>query len=743
MITELLAVFASAQSAEFILNLAAQSFALLLGGWMISTLMKRASAPWRSGALLVLFLLLALWPLKMGLIPFVEERTYGILVGAPAPNLADPAQDSEDGLLVKTGGAAPPSADPMISPGATSISGRTGLWLWQTTPPLILWVNGFGAFWALGTLLFLARALYGLAYLSRLRPGLKEVTDPQVREVLTDVRAGGLVSADVELYISPEVGSPIAYGLLRPRVVLPRSLAADMGPQELRSLLVHEISHLRHHDQAAGLVQRFLTALYWWNPLIHVLSARYSMAREEVCDNHGILDNGAKAYARNLIDLAQRVDLTHRFPAATGFSSPRIPLELRIGTIISPKRKLKTHLTQPALLSLAAVSLGVAFLVGREGLALNMAGPMTADSGHALSVPLPTTGRPMALSVAHGRIYILDVGDPQSEDEPARRTEIKIFSASDFSLQGSFGKRGSGPGEFLTGPGIPQAQGDSVWSADIGKIVTFTPRGEFRGTIPFPRGFRLGGFPLLPIGDHFVTLRPDYENRQPDGSVEWNGQVYDKDLRDIRSFHSPIPSSVLYPPAPPPPPRPGQEAREPEHESPAKSAYQAIPDCIDIAVDGDRIFLADTRNGFEIFVFDETGKPVNVIRKAHAPIRVPDDFQETFMSFIRSRSAWLLDVADFRFRKEYPAFMSFKVADGKIYVATYARKDGMNELIVMNLAGDILSRSYSFPLSPDFDRDYHNFNVSKIRYDISGGKLYVLAANEGTGRYEIHVRKLE
>jgi len=734
---------ASVRTADFILTLGMQSVVFLLCGWIISSLLRRASAPWRSGVLLSLIFILALWPLKILLFPVPQTGIYQIAVGIPILGSAD---------LLRQGGedVADPAARVPPAPVSRNSSLEAGkemrenrLSSWGSIPPAVLWTNVFGGFWMLGTLLLVVRIFYGLAYLSGFRSGLREIDDPRLSAILEEVRAATPGLKQLPVYSSPAVRSPLAFGLTRPRIVIPESLLTNMRPDEFRSLLVHEMSHLRHYDQAVGILQRFVAALYWWNPLVRVLNARFSAAREEVCDNYGILESGARPYAECLVELAQKTELVNRLPSAVGIATPHISLEERIGAIVSKKRNLETRLAKSAIVSLAVCATAGAILLGSRGLSLTAVETLNGPSAPLTVVPLPMVKQPIALTAGNGKVYVLDVGETGAADQSR---DVKIFSASNFSFLKSLGQPGSGSAEFLLGPGIPRIHGDSVWVDDIHKIVVFSPDGEFQRTIPFPKGFMLAGFPLLPVSDHYVTINSDF-NRQPaDGSFEWIGRVYDKDLNILRSFTSGIPSSILYPPPPPPPPAPRQPGqKEPlEKEGPrVKTAYQAIPDCIDFTVAENKIFFADTRRGFHISVFDDSGIPLYEIKKDYAQLEVPADFQNTFMKLIKDKSAWLLDVASFKFREEYPAFMSFKVADGKIYVATYARQKGMNELIVMNLKGDILKRSFSFPLSSDFDPDYHNFNVSKIRYDISQGKIFFLTANERTGVYELHVQALE
>jgi hypothetical protein len=110
---------------------------------------------------------------------------------------------------------------------------------------------------------------------------------------------------------------------------------------------------------------------------------------------------------------------------------------------------------------------------------------------------------------------------------------------------------------------------------------------------------------------------------------------------------------------------------------------------------------------------------------------------------LHETQGWLEKVAIVKFRDSFPAFMGFKVADGKIYVATYAEKNSLHDLVVMDLKGNVLKRSFSFPLGPAYDSLYNNFNVVRDRYAISGGKVFYLVSGTRGGPDEVRIQELK
>ncbi|MCJ7587107.1 MAG: M48 family metalloprotease [Candidatus Aminicenantes bacterium] len=722
------ALISNPQTADAVLNLAAQSMVLLLAGWIFSLIFRRASAPWRSGGMLALILILALWPLKIVLFPTASDGLFRIPVGIPISDFVEADRDNSMGVQSEMTYSSQVPASTDASAFRSEAARKSASFARRSIPPAVMAINSLGILWILGTLVFLVRILYGIAYLSGFKNGLKDIKDPRLTDIFGEIRTTFPAMRFPPVYSSPAGNSPIAFGLRRPRIVLPENLLDRLSSSELKSILIHEAAHLRHHDQLAGVVQRLVAAIYWWNPLVYALTAGFSVAREEVSDNYGILQNGARPYAECLYGLARKADLIIRLPFAVGIATPHISLEERIMDIISRKRNLKTQLAKPVILGLALIAIAGALVMGSHGLTMVDPAP-SGPAAPAKIIPLPMVKRPMALTAGKERIYLLDF------DQAKIAHQIVILSASDFSHMKTFGKKGQGPGEFLMGPGIPRIVGNSIWCYDINKMVVFSPDGDLQKEILLPH--EINSNSLLPIGSNYVTLGWE------EGYSSQVGRVFDQNFRVIKQFTPAIPISLLYPPPPPPPPRPGQKETAQKAEPQPKTDYQAVPDCIGLAVADDKIFFADTREGFHIGVFDAQGNPLYEIKKNYETLKIPADFQDAYMKTIRERSAWLLDVANIQFREFYPAFMSFKIADGKIYLATYAQQNGLNELIVMNLKGDILKRSFSFPLSSAFDLDYNNFNVSSIRYDICDGQIYFLMKDEKTNGYELHIQSVD
>lgn len=96
--------------------------------------------------------------------------------------------------------------------------------------------------------------------------------------------------------------SPFSTGLLRPRIYLPLAIACR--PLARRMVLAHEAIHVRDGHIAWTFVERLLAAVFWFNPLAHLVAKGGARLRELVCDRGAGKIRGDAAYCRVLLDAA-------------------------------------------------------------------------------------------------------------------------------------------------------------------------------------------------------------------------------------------------------------------------------------------------------------------------------------------------------------------------------------------------------------------------------------------------------
>lgn len=106
------------------------------------------------------------------------------------------------------------------------------------------------------------------------------------------------------VYVSPAAISPCVWGIIRRRIVLPDQCQGD--EQEKEYALMHEIAHIRQHDNLFSLLRIIVCAVYWFHPLVW-LAARLSRHDCEMsCDERvttGLSFDEKLAYGHVLVRL--------------------------------------------------------------------------------------------------------------------------------------------------------------------------------------------------------------------------------------------------------------------------------------------------------------------------------------------------------------------------------------------------------------------------------------------------------
>lgn len=168
----------------------------------------------------------------------------------------------------------------------------------------------------------------------------------------------------VEVRVTDQIAAPLTYGLVRPVVLLPRTL--DLTDEEaLACVLAHERAHIRRLD---GLLKLALTAalcLHWFNPAAWLLYALGNRDMELRCDEAAVLalgEDSRERYALALIRLAE-----NKHVPLCGFAH-RNGMEERIKAIMSIKKK-----------SLLACFIALALVLGITTAFATSAKPAEAD----------------------------------------------------------------------------------------------------------------------------------------------------------------------------------------------------------------------------------------------------------------------------------------------------------------------------------------------------------------------------
>ncbi len=152
--------------------------------------------------------------------------------------------------------------------------------------------------------------------------GAEPIRDPALLGVLDECRREVGMRREVSAVVTDLVSTPAAWGVRRPRILLPRRVVADFTPAELRCVLLHELHHLRGPDVLLNGVLAGLRCFYWFHPLVHLAIARARASQETLRDWNALSSTRAPVpvrYAETVLKLLERRPETRDSALAIGF----------------------------------------------------------------------------------------------------------------------------------------------------------------------------------------------------------------------------------------------------------------------------------------------------------------------------------------------------------------------------------------------------------------------------------------
>lgn len=320
-----------------------RSSIVLLAGLGAALLLRRRSAAFRHAVLAAaLFGAAAVVPL--GLVLPAWTLRIPAVVSSPAASRPAAAHTA----------SAPESDKVMVAPDPAARGGPL-----LSAVVLGIWIGGV----AVGA----AALLAGFGRLRRLASRAVRVRDARWIRLAEEIGGAHGLKRPVTLLLADGPSLLATWGLLHPRVLLP-SHARAWSADRLRTVLCHELAHVRRCDWLVQILAEALRTACWINPLFWIVCARLRRESEQACDDL-VLAAGVPAdeYAADLLELARSVRSGPAWASAMLMARPS-SLERRIAAMLNPR--LNRARVPGRAAALTAVVLAVLTILVATGRAL-------------------------------------------------------------------------------------------------------------------------------------------------------------------------------------------------------------------------------------------------------------------------------------------------------------------------------------------------------------------------------------
>lgn len=189
------------------------------------------------------------------------------------------------------------------------------------------------AIWFIGFLCCLLR--WGVPYLMLLRQAaaLPPVTALSYEQLLALQQRAG-INGKVRICRSDGLLGTAVYGIRRPIIVL-----SEEQPENLEHILLHELVHIKHHDNSKRLLTELACSIHWFNPLVWLGRRCLYLDMEMACDEKVLslfAGDERKSYANTLYLEAKKGQLV-TMGGVSAFG--RNPVSKRVQNILNFRRK--------------------------------------------------------------------------------------------------------------------------------------------------------------------------------------------------------------------------------------------------------------------------------------------------------------------------------------------------------------------------------------------------------------------
>lgn len=247
--------------------------------------------------------------------------------------------------------------------------------------------------WSLGVLAMSARLLAGWFGLRRLFLGQSEPLSGVAEDLVRQMRRRLGLGDRTKVLATRAWREPVAFGLLKPVVLLPLSMLTQHPTEVLEAMIAHELAHVRRYDLWVNVLQRVVEAVLFYHPAVWWASGRMRLERELCCDDLAIRVTGRRAeYASALVELCRAWQGSMTPVLAAGMFGPRLTMMTRVRRVLRmPATRDESSRSGFLLAGPLSVVLAGTFILAAS---LKATGP-----GGAPAASSNTTAKPVAVSV--------------------------------------------------------------------------------------------------------------------------------------------------------------------------------------------------------------------------------------------------------------------------------------------------------------------------------------------------------
>ncbi|MEA1987192.1 MAG: M56 family metallopeptidase, partial [Candidatus Marinimicrobia bacterium] len=153
--------------------------------------------------------------------------------------------------------------------------------------------------WILGILFLISRLIFTEFSFRKILNNSKEIVE---NKILFQTKNKIDIKKKVQLFSSEKIPAPFTIGIFKPKIFIPYELL-NSDEKQLKSILAHELAHIKRLDIIPIFMQTFVNIFYFFNPFIWLANRHINFYRERVCDEIALTNLGIEPsnYGKTLL----------------------------------------------------------------------------------------------------------------------------------------------------------------------------------------------------------------------------------------------------------------------------------------------------------------------------------------------------------------------------------------------------------------------------------------------------------
>lgn len=212
--------------------------------------------------------------------------------------------------------------------------------------------------WIIGILFYLLIPVLSKIKLSKLRAEKAEST------VFNECCK--ITGTNAELFVSPDITSPMSCGIIRQKIILP---FGNFNSNILKHIFLHELIHHKHRDILFNYFLYLISAFYWFNPMVHIMHSKVRLDMEIYCDYSAVeLSGNNVEYGNAILKMAEK---RRGLSTVTYFSVSKSKIKTRIIKISDFGKKYSPSTARFVFVTMTALTLVFALVINSYGYSIN------------------------------------------------------------------------------------------------------------------------------------------------------------------------------------------------------------------------------------------------------------------------------------------------------------------------------------------------------------------------------------